>query len=52
MLQNEGQIAFVTGGGAGIGRAISMKFAVLGASVIVADLNAEALKKGMEAAAG
>ena len=39
MLQNEGQIAFVTGGAAGIGRAISIKFANLGASVIVADLN-------------
>lgn len=36
MLQNEGQIAFITGGGTGIGRAIAMKFASFGASVIVA----------------
>ena len=41
MLQNEGQIAFVTGAGGGIGRAIAMKFASLGASVVVADLNLE-----------
>ncbi|MBQ7801935.1 MAG: SDR family oxidoreductase [Oscillospiraceae bacterium] len=39
MLQNEGQVAFITGAAAGIGRAIAQKFAVLGASVIVADLN-------------
>ena len=39
MLQNEGQVAFVTGAGGGIGRAIARKFAALGASVVVADLN-------------
>lgn len=39
MLQNEGQVAFITGAAAGIGRAIAQKFAALGASVIVADLN-------------
>lgn len=39
MLQNEGQVAFVTGAGGGIGRAIAQKFADLGATVIVADLN-------------
>lgn len=39
MLPNEGHIALVTGAGGGIGRAIAQKFAVLGASVIVADLN-------------
>lgn len=39
MLQNQGQVAIVTGAGGGIGRAIAKKFAELGASVIVADLN-------------
>lgn len=39
MLQNEGQVAFITGAGGGIGRAIAKKFAELGASVIIGDLN-------------
>ena len=39
MLQNEGQVAFITGAGGGIGRAIAKKFADLGASVIIGDLN-------------
>ncbi len=39
MLQNEGQVAFITGAGGGIGRAIAEKFAKLGCSVIVADIN-------------
>lgn len=39
MLQNEGQVAFITGAATGIGRAIARKFATLGASVVVADLN-------------
>lgn len=45
MLQNEGQIAFITGAGGGIGRAIAVKFAALGCSVIVADLNIEGAKE-------
>ena len=39
MFQNEGQVAFITGAGGGIGRAIAKKFADLGASVIIGDLN-------------
>ena len=38
-LPNEGQIAFITGAGSGIGRAIAKCFAKLGATVIVTDLN-------------
>lgn len=40
-LANEGQIAFITGAGSGIGRAIAKKFASLGATVIVTDLKYE-----------
>lgn len=40
-LANEGQIAFITGAGTGIGRAIAQKFAKLGATVIVTDLKLE-----------
>ena len=45
MLQNEGQKAFVTGAGSGIGRAIAIKFASLGATVIAADLNLAAVEE-------
>ena len=45
MLQNEGQIALVTGAATGIGRAIAMKFASLGASVIVTDMNENGAKE-------
>ncbi len=45
MLQNEGQIALVTGAATGIGRAIAMKFASLGASVIVTDMNESGAKE-------
>ena len=37
----DGQIALVTGAGAGIGRAIALTFAGAGAAVVVTDLHAE-----------
>lgn len=40
-MRLESQVAIVTGGGRGIGRAISLAFASEGASVIVAELDAE-----------
>lgn len=42
MFSLEGKSAIITGGGSGIGRAISMLFAQHGASVHVIELNAEA----------
>ncbi len=44
-LPNEGQVAFVTGAGSGIGRAIAKRFAELGITVIVTDLNLDAAKE-------
>lgn len=36
-----GKVAFVTGAGAGIGRAAALKFADEGAKVVVSDLNGD-----------
>lgn len=41
MLPNEGQIAFITGAGAGIGRSIAKKMADLGVTVIATDVKLE-----------
>lgn len=45
----EGKVAFVTGAGHGIGRAIAEGFAKRGASVIIADINEESLSSAAEA---
>ncbi len=37
-----GHLAVVTGGGSGIGRAISMGYAAQGAEVVILDMNSEA----------
>ncbi len=45
MKRLEEQVAIVTGGGSGIGRAISLLFAAEGAKVVVADYNLEAAQE-------
>jgi D-sorbitol dehydrogenase (acceptor) len=44
----EGKTAIVTGGGSGIGRGISLRYAREGASIVVADLNIAAAEKVAE----
>lgn len=51
----DGRVAFITGGGSGIGRAIGEAFSAEGATIIVADLTpskAEAVAKGIESSGG
>ena len=44
----DGKTAVVTGGGSGIGRAIALKFAASGASVLILDINQENAEKVRE----
>ena len=41
----EGKVAIITGGGQGIGETYAKRFAAQGASVVIAELNAEAGQK-------
>ncbi len=45
MSKLSGQVAIITGGGVGIGRAAALAFAKEGASVVINDINAEAAGK-------
>jgi len=48
MLRLDGRIAIVTGGGQGIGRAISLKLGQEGASVVIADINVDGSRETAE----
>jgi D-sorbitol dehydrogenase (acceptor) len=48
----EGKVAIVTGGGSGMGRAISKAYAGEGAKVVVADINLEAAQETVNAITG
>lgn len=44
-MKIEGQVAFVTGGGSGLGEAVARELARQGAKVVVADVNAEGAQR-------
>lgn len=48
MKKLDGQHAIITGGGAGIGRAIAVRFAEEGAKVVIADVNMENARSACE----
>ena len=48
-LKLAGKVAIVTGGGQGMGKAYCLGFAEEGASVVVADINAETARQTAEA---